>query len=75
MADKTQKTEDNVPGPYYVDTSCIMCGLCYSVAPDNFEEAAPYARVKKQPVGQEEEDLCREAKDNCPVNAIGDDGE
>ena len=77
MADKNEKFELNVPGKYYVDKECIDCNLCSEIAPDNFrvneEEGHDY--VYKQPENQDEEDLCKEAMESCPVEAIGDDGE
>ena len=33
-----------------------------------------YSFVYKQPESPEEEELCREALEECPVEAIGDDG-
>jgi len=75
MADRESKTPGNVPGKYYVDVQCIFCGLCWETAPENFEAGDPYAHVKKQPETPEEEERCQEALENCPVAAIGDDGE
>ena len=76
MADKTRKFPKNVPGKYYVDEECIDCNLCSEIAPDNFavdmEEGHDY--TYKQPDTVEEEELCNEAMDSCPVEAIGDDG-
>ncbi len=37
MADSSDKVEDNVDGPWFVDTNCIDCDLCRQTAPDNFE--------------------------------------
>jgi ferredoxin len=77
MAEKNNRNEKNVPGKFYVDDQCIDCDLCRSTAPDNFgtEDDLGYAYVMKQPENQEEEELCEEAMENCPVEAIGDDGE
>jgi ferredoxin len=33
-----------------------------------------YSYVYKQPVNADEEELCIEALEGCPVEAIGDDG-
>ena len=76
MADKTNKYKDNVDGKYYVDTNCIDCDLCRETAPANFtrNEDGGYSYVYKQPENPEEEGLCKEAKEGCPVEAIGDDG-
>jgi ferredoxin len=76
MADSTDKVTDNVDGPWFVDTNCIDCDLCRQTAPDNFErnEDDGYTFVSKQPENDEETELCQEALEECPVEAIGDDG-
>ncbi|MBU2500794.1 ferredoxin [bacterium] len=76
MADNTDKVPDNAEGPFYVDSNCIDCDLCRQTAPDNFErnEDEGYSFVSKQPETPEEEQACKDALDECPVEAIGDDG-
>ena len=76
MADKSTKWPQNVPGPYYVDEDCIDCNLCSEIAPDNFtiEMDEGHDFVFKQPETEEEEALCKEALESCPVEAIGSDG-
>ncbi len=76
MADNTDKVEDNVDGAWFVDTNCIDCDLCRQTAPDNFErnEDEGYSYVKKQPEGDDELQACQDAMEECPVEAIGDDG-
>lgn len=76
MADSTDKVEDNVDGKWYVDTQCIDCDLCRTTAPDNFKQNPDegYSFVYKQPANEEEEKLCQEALEECPVEAIGSDG-
>jgi ferredoxin len=76
MADLENKYEDNASGKFYVDDQCIDCDLCRETAPDNFtrQEDGGYSFVKKQPENEEEEALCKEAMEGCPVEAIGDDG-
>lgn len=77
MADIDEKNEKNVPGKFYVDSNCIDCDLCRESAPDFFarddDEGVSY--VCKQPTTDEEVELCTEAMEGCPVQAIGDDGE
>jgi len=77
MASRDDKVPENVDGRYYVDTQCIDCNLCRDVATNNFthQEEGGYAYVSKQPGSGEAEQQCGEAKDSCPVEAIGDDGE
>jgi ferredoxin len=68
---------ENVPGAFYVDSSCIDCDVCRDTAPDNFTRSDEngYSFVFKQPETEEELELCKEAMTACPVEAIGDDGE
>ena len=77
MADIDEKNEKNVPGKFYVDSNCIDCGLCREVAGDFFaaDEDEGVSYVCKQPETDDEIALCTEAKDGCPVDSIGDDGE
>ena len=60
MADFTERYPDNVPGKYYVDTKCLICGLCEDLAPSNFRinDAGMYAFVFKQPTTPEEIAQC-----------------
>ncbi|MEK7575355.1 MAG: ferredoxin [Patescibacteria group bacterium] len=76
MADIANQYEQNVTGKYYVDNQCIDCDLCRNTAPENFTryDDGGYSIVKKQPETPEEEAQCREAKEGCPVEAIGDNG-
>lgn len=76
MASKENKIEKNVDGGFYVDDQCIDCDLCRSTAPDNFttEDDLGFSYVYKQPESDDERELCVEAMENCPVEAIGNDG-
>ena len=76
MANKENKYADNAGGAFYVDTQCIDCDLCRQTAPNNFDrnQSGGYSFVKKKPTTPEEEALCKEAKEGCPVEAIGNDG-
>jgi ferredoxin len=76
LADKNDKLPDNAAGQFYVDTQCIDCDVCRDMAQDNFtrNDDNGYSFVYKQPVTQEELDLCLEAMSQCPVEAIGNDG-
>jgi ferredoxin len=77
MADKEDSYEDNAKGKYYVDDQCIDCDLCRETSPDNFtrQEEGGYSYLYKQPENDEEKELCDEAMEGCPVEAIGDDGD
>jgi ferredoxin len=76
MADPDDKVPGQPTGRYYVDTQCIDCDLCRETAPDNFvrNDEQGFSFVFKQPTSPEEEVLCRDAMENCPVEAIGSDG-
>jgi ferredoxin len=76
MADVANKYPENVAGKYFVDNQCIDCDLCRETAPENFKrnEDGGYSYVSKQPASPEEEARCKEAKEGCPVEAIGDNG-
>ena len=85
MADPTDKWEDNVEGEaiidgkrvsFYVDRECILCSVCSDCAPKNFRmsDEEDHDICFKQPENAEELAACNEAMENCPVEAIGDDG-
>src|SRR5262249_50286120 len=52
------------------------CDLCRETAPANFKrnDDGGHSYVYKQPETPEEEGLCKEAMEGCPVEAIGNDG-
>jgi ferredoxin len=76
MADVANKYPENIAGKYYVDNQCIDCDLCRETAPDNYKrnDDGGYSFVYKQPTTPDEEARCKEAKEGCPVEAIGDNG-
>ncbi len=76
MADKSSKYPENEPGKFYVDAQCISCDACCRTAADHFKMNfdSGHAFVSAQPGSPEEEALCKEAMDGCPVEAIGNDG-
>jgi ferredoxin len=77
MADVANKYTHNVAGTFYVDDQCIDCDLCRETAPANFkrDDDGGHSFVYKQPESPDEEALCKEAMEGCPVEAIGNDGE
>jgi ferredoxin len=76
VADPKNRYAENATGKYYVDSQCIDCDVCRVTAPANFrrEEDKGFSYVFRQPGNPEEEAQCQEAKDCCPVEAIGDNG-
>ena len=75
-AAKNDRVSENVPGPFYVNTSCIDCDVCRDEAPENFTRSFrhAYSYVSKQPENETERVACEEALSACPVEAIGNDG-
>lgn len=70
------KSAKNVAGKYYVDVNCVSCRQCVDIAGDFFaEDKDGGAYVKAQPSSQDGVALCEQAISNCPVEAIGNDGE
>ncbi len=76
MAQLEERTENNTPGRYYVDSSCIDCDLCRDNAPSFFrrQDDLGVSVVHRQPVTMEEVRLCEEALHECPTESIGNDG-
>ncbi|CAN5664039.1 ferredoxin [soil metagenome] len=76
MADRTRKVPENVPGRYYVEETCIDCELCRETAPVQFarQDHRGYSFVARQPTDPADEAACLAALEECPVEAIGNDG-
>lgn len=50
--------------------TCTGCGLCVDTCPAVFELDAAIAKVLVKEVPADAAEACREAADNCPVEAI-----
>lgn len=76
MADKRERLTQNIPGVYYVDSSCVDCDLCRNTAPDFFkrDEKTGFSFVYRQPSTADECALAEETKQGCPTESIGNDG-
>ncbi|MFV1994698.1 MAG: ferredoxin [Verrucomicrobiales bacterium] len=77
MPDFINRYPDNAPGTYYVTDDCGLCDVCLEICPTVFlkNEKGGYAFVFKQPESEEEIEVCEQAVDACPREAIGDDGD
>ncbi len=77
MANKKYRFKLNAEGKFYVDDQCIACDACVACAPAFFamNDIDGHAYVTKQPSSQKEIDDCMQALNECPVEAIGSDGE
>ncbi len=77
MADKNLRSPENVPGKFYVDSSCIDCGLCPDTAPQFFKryDEGGYTIVHRQPQTAECIAPAKKACSGCPTESIGNDGE
>jgi glyoxylase-like metal-dependent hydrolase (beta-lactamase superfamily II)/ferredoxin len=66
------KHKANVPGRFFVDTSCIDCDLCRQIAPAVFKEEGDQSVVFQQPRDPGEELAATKALVTCPTASIGD---
>jgi glyoxylase-like metal-dependent hydrolase (beta-lactamase superfamily II)/ferredoxin len=71
MADPTKRLEANVPGEFFVDSTCIDCDLCRQIAPAVFRAEGDNSVVHHQPAGAEESLRAEMALLTCPVGSIG----
>ena len=54
------------------EDTCIGCGLCVEECPEVFEMNDDQVRVKADEVPEDVMESCKEAVENCPVEAVGD---
>jgi len=52
------------------EETCIGCGLCSETCPEVFEMTDDKVTVKVDEVPKDAIKTCREAAENCPVEAI-----
>jgi glyoxylase-like metal-dependent hydrolase (beta-lactamase superfamily II)/ferredoxin len=72
MADPAARLAANVPGPLFVDRTCIDCDACRQLAPQTFADAGGRSSVRVQPANGEPLAAALRALVACPVGAIGD---
>jgi glyoxylase-like metal-dependent hydrolase (beta-lactamase superfamily II)/ferredoxin len=71
VADRSRPVPGSADGDFFVDCSCIACETCAQLAPEIFEEASEFFRVRRQPLAQHENRCAMRALLACPVGAIG----
>jgi glyoxylase-like metal-dependent hydrolase (beta-lactamase superfamily II)/ferredoxin len=71
MANPNKCFADNLPGEFFVDTTCIDCDTCRQLAPAVFGEAGDHAFVQKQPSNSNERRAALWALLSCPTGSIG----
>ena len=69
MADRNFKAARNVPGKFYVDTSCVDCDLCRQYAPESMrrEEETGNSYVFHQPETPDQINAAEEALQSWPT--------
>ena len=71
MANLSARLPDNVPGEFYVDSTCIDCDTCRRVAPAVFEEGDGHSFVRAQPEKSADWRRALMALVACPTASIG----
>ncbi len=71
MANPDKKVKENIPGKFFVDTTCINCDACRKFAPSIFDDQGEFSYVKLQPSTFQEELESKMALLACPVGSIG----
>ena len=71
MANPGKRVPDNVPGDFFVDSTCINCDACRQIAPVVFGEAAESSFVKGQPGSSTDRRQALRALLACPTGSIG----
>src|SRR3954466_6675999 len=71
MASREQAVPENVPGAFFVDTTCIDCDTCRQLAPATFGETGDFSFVKLQPRDDAERRAAGRAALACPTGSIG----
>ena len=71
MADPARRLDDNADGDFFVDSTCIDCETCRTVAPAGFEDGGGFSFVARQPGDAASRLRAEMALLACPVAAIG----
>ena len=71
MASPALRLAANVPGDFYVDSTCIDCDACRIFAPTVFSDEGDQSFVFHQPETDEELLAAQKALISCPTSSIG----
>ena len=74
MANFAKRVPENVPGDFFVDSTCIDCDACRQIAPMVFAEAADTSYVHRQPQNPADRRQALDALLSCPTGSIGTRG-
>lgn len=75
MASPQKRLRENVPGDFFVDSTCIDCDTCRQLAPEVFAEGAEYSFVHAQPKAPQARRKALQALLACPTGSIGSEGD
>jgi glyoxylase-like metal-dependent hydrolase (beta-lactamase superfamily II)/ferredoxin len=71
MANLALRLVENVPGDFFVDSTCIDCDACRQIAPATFADIGDTSIVQRQPANDEETKRALMALVACPTASIG----
>jgi ferredoxin len=71
MANLQDRLPENVPGDFFVDSTCIDCDTCSQLAPSIFRDHGDQCSVYHQPEGADETKRALMALVACPTGSIG----
>ncbi|MBY0528438.1 MAG: MBL fold metallo-hydrolase [Gemmataceae bacterium] len=71
MANPKKRVSENVPGDFFVDSTCIDCDACRQIAPTVFGQAAETSCVHTQPASSVDRRNALQALLACPTGSIG----
>ncbi len=71
MAQLKLRRIENLPGDFYVDSTCIDCDLCRQISPETFSQEGEQSAVRRQPETPAEEFAALKALITCPTASIG----
>ncbi len=71
MANPALRLPENIPGDFFVDSTCIDCDACRQVAPETFSDSGEASIVYRQPLSEIETKRALMALVACPTASIG----